>query len=315
MAAASETKYLDPEKLYQLKKWRRSFWNWHADLFKYETPSYGPNIFIGFCGAKVAFGADTVWHDPVIGSVTEFPQIHFDQGNPYWRALLESIDYGIKNTSGKMLFGLPDFGGPADWISAVMGTENFLLACVEKPEQVSAFALRLAEECLQAFDLTYKIISRANDGSVNWMPVWSAECLGTVQDDMAINFSPKMYTDIFRPAIKKLSGHTKKTVLHWHDGCRQHIDWLLAEKDIDLIQFGHDPNTGSFRDQIDHMRSIQNADKKLFISCVAAADAEFFIDRLDPHGLMMIINTDSDAASAKMVHNVKKWTGQRLQRK
>lgn len=312
MSEASESKYLNPEKLYRLKQWKRSFWNWHTDLFKYVIPSYGPNVFAGFCGGKVEFGVDTVWHAPVISSLDESSRIHFDCDNRYWKALLDSIDYAVKNFSGEIHLGLPDFGGPADWISTFMGTENFLIACIEEPDKMRDFALRLADECNEAFDITYDIISRANDGSANWMPVWYSGKMGTVQDDMAINFSPEMFADIFMPAIRKMAGHTDKTVLHWHDGCAQHLDNILLENKIDLIQFGHDPNTGSFRNFIGYMRKIQNAGKKLFISCVDADDVEFFIENLTPQGLMMIINTENDDASKKMEANVRIWTMQRL---
>lgn len=312
MAEASESKYLNPEKLYRLKQWKRSFWNWHTDLFKYVIPSYGPNVFAGFCGGKVEFGVDTVWHEPVISSLDESSRIHFDCNNRYWKALLDSIDYAVKNFSGEIHLGLPDFGGPADWISTFMGTENFLIACIEEPDKMRDFALRLADECNEAFDITYDIISRANDGSVNWMPVWYSGKMGTVQDDMAINFSPEMFADIFMPAIRKMAGHTDKTVLHWHDGCAQHLDKFLLENTIDLIQFGHDPNTGSFRNFIGDMRRIQSAGKKLFISCVDADDVKFFIENLTPQGLMMIINTGNDDASKKMEENARIWTMQRL---
>jgi hypothetical protein len=269
-------------------------------------------VFAGFCGGKVEFGTDTVWHEPVINSADEFCKLHFDKENIYWKALMESIDYAVKNLSGKIHLGLPDFGGPADWISTFMGTENFFIACIEEPDKMCDFALRLANESLEAFDIAYDIIRRANDGSVNWMPVWYSGRMGTVQDDMAINFSPEMFADIFMPAIRKIAGHTEKTVLHWHDGCAQHLDKILLENEIDLIQFGHDPNTGSFRNFIGHMRKIQATGKKLFISCVEACDVEYFIDNLNPRGLMMIINTENDDASRRMEEHVRIWTEQRL---
>lgn len=312
MAEASERKCLDPEKLYAMKAWRRTAWNWHADLFKYEIPTYGPNTFAGFCGGKVVFGADTVWHEPVISSADEFDKLRFDPGIRYWKALLESLDYAVANLAGKVHLGLPDFGGPTDWISTLMGTENFLIACVETPEKVRDFSLRLAEECNRAFDIAYARIAPANDGSVNWMPVWHPGRMGTVQDDMAINFSPEMYAEIFLPALRRMAAHTEAAVLHWHDGCAHHLDALLQSEEIGLIQFGHDPNTGPFRAFLQPMRRIQAAGKKLFISCVEAEDAEFFIDSLDPRGLMMIINTADDEASRKMADDVRRWTARRL---
>jgi len=176
-------------------------------------------------------------------------------------------------------------------------------------------ALRLAEECNRAFDLAYARIAPANDGSVNWMPCWSDRRMGTVQDDMAINFSPAMYREVFRPALREMAAHTEHTVLHWHDGCAHHLDALLEVDEIDLIQYGHDPNSPPFREGLANMRKIQAAGKRLFISCVEAEDVEFFIDRLDPRGLMMIINTANDAVSRRMIEKVREWTSRRLTRK
>jgi len=170
------------------------------------------------------------------------------------------------------------------------------------------FALRLVEECNRAFDIIYKKISACNDGTTNWMPVWNSVKMGTLQDDMSVNFSPEMYADIFLPAIRKMACHSESSILHWHDGCSQHIDNILKIKDIDLIQYGHDPNTGLFRDKISVMQEIQAAGKKLFISCVEMEDVEFFIKNLAPRGLMMIINTSDNESSKKMIENVSEWT-------
>ncbi len=128
---------------------------------------------------------------------------------------------------------------------------------------------------------------------------------------MAINFSPQMYKDIFLPALKTFAGHTEHTVLHWHDGCAHHTETVMEIDEIDLIQYGHDPNTGPFRSKISEMQAIQSAGKVLFISCVDACDAKFFIDNLKPSGLFMIIDTTSDEESRQMEENVNKWVEER----
>jgi hypothetical protein len=311
MLEASADKYLVPEKFYRLACWRRSGWNWHADLFQYLVPSYGPNIFAGFCGGRPQFGRDTVWHEPVIESLDEADRIHFDEDNKWWKAHLETTAYFSKQCAGKRLLAMTDFGGPADWISVLMGAENFMLGVIEEPDRMRDFALRLAGECNRAFDLISPLINKFNDGMVNWMPCWSDRRLGTVQDDIAVNLSPELYNEVFVPALRIMAGHTAHTVLHWHDGAQQHLDNLMKIDEIDLVQYGHDPNSPSFRNGLENMRKIQSAGKRLFISCVEAVDAEFFISNLDPNGLMMIINTPSDEASRKMCDNVRTWTQQR----
>ncbi len=312
MLEQSDGKYCNPEKFYQLSRWRRTSWNWYADLFRYLTPSYGPNVFAGFCGGRPQFGADTVWHEPVMDSLDQADRVHFEEDNPYWKIHLDTLAYFSERCAGVRQLAMTDFGGPADWISTLMGTENFLIATIEEPDRMRDFAIRLAHECNRAFDLVRPQVTAANDGAANWMPVWSDRPMGTVQDDIAINLSPTMYREVFLPALQVMAAHTERTVLHWHDGCHLHLDNLLAVDEIDLIQYGHDPNSPPFRQGLDNMRKIQAAGKRLFISCVEAEDAEFFIDNLDPRGLMMIINTSSDEASRRMVDDVHVWTARRL---
>ena len=312
MLEASADKYLNPEKLLALSRWRRTGWEWHGDLFRYLIPSYGPNVFIGFCGAQPVFGPDTVWHEPLISSLDEADRVHFDEANPYWRAHLEAVAYFSEQCAGELQLGMTDFGGPADWLSAVMGTESFLLATIEQPEAMRDFALRLAAESNRAFDLLHPLLTAANDGLANWMPCWSDRPMGTVQDDMAINFSPAMYREVFLPALQLQAAHTEHTVLHWHDGCRQHLDSMLALDEIDLIQFGHDPNSPPFPELVPAMQQIQSAGKCLFISCVEAPDVEYFIRHLDPGGLSMIINTADTESSRRMQDQVRLQTNQRL---
>ncbi|MHB9026273.1 MAG: hypothetical protein ACYC7E_19205 [Armatimonadota bacterium] len=308
MLEASESKYLDPEKLFRLAAWRYAGWSWHADLFNYRVPSYGPNVFTGFCGGRPVFGSDTVWHEPVISSLDESDKIHFDPDNRYWRLHLETVAYFSEACAGVEQLGTTDFGGPTDWISALMGTENFLLATIERPDEMRDFALRLADECNQAFDLVYPLITARNDGTANWMPCWSDRRMGTVQDDMAINFSPAMYADVFLPAIRHMAAHTEHSVLHWHSGCAHHLEHILQVKEIDLIQYGHDPNSPPFVEDLPYMRQIQQAGKRLFISCVEAEDVEFFVTHLDPRGLTMIVNTAGKDESTRMEEQIAAWT-------
>ena len=189
-----------------------------------------------------------------------------------------------------------------------MGTTNFLIQTLEQPDRMREFAIRLARECNTAFDSVFPVIASKNDGMTNWMPVWSDIDMGTVQDDMAINFSPRMYEEVFMSAIRTMAEHTQRTVLHWHDGCAHHLDNLLKIGAIDVVQYGHDPNSPPFREGINDMQKIQAAGKNLFISCVEASDVQFFIEHLNPRGLLMIINTETDAQSAQMVDNVRAWT-------
>lgn len=313
MLEASEDKYIDPEKLYRFMAWRCTSWNWHADLFQYKLASYGPNVFAGFCGGRPVFGADTVWHEPVIDSLDESDKIHFDPENRYWKIHVETVAWFSKRLAGDEQLGMTDLGGPADWIASLMGAENFLIATATEPDRMRDFALRLATECNRAYDLLYPKITACNDGIVNWMPVWSDRPMGTIQDDMSMNFSPEMYQNVFFPALKAMAAHTEHTVLHWHDGCSHHVERLMAHiPEIDVVQFGHDPNTGPFRDYLGVMRKIQAAGKRLFISCVEAQDASFFIDHLDPRGLLMIINTTNDDESRRMEDAVRAATQKRL---
>jgi hypothetical protein len=310
MLEPAETDYLNPATCLRLMEWRRRAWNWHGDLFRYTTPSYGPNLFAGFAGGKPRFGATTVWHEPLITSLDESERIHFDEDLPYWKHYLNMVDYFCEACRGVRHLGMTDFGGPADVISVLMPIETFVLSAYDQPDRMRELALRIAQEMNHAFDLVYKKISKVNDGSVNWMPVWADGPMGTVQDDIAILFSPQLYADVFLPAVRVIAGNTERTVLHWHDGCSPHLDNILELKELDVIQYGHDPNTGDYRDKLADMKKIQKAGKHLFIGCITPDEAKYFLQNLDPRGLLMIINTRDDQQSRQVLDALPQWTAQ-----
>ena len=85
-----------------------------------------------------------------------------------------------------------------------------------------------------------------------------------------------------------MAAHTKRTVLHWHDGCDQHIPALLAMPDITMVQYGHDPNSPPFPAKLAAMQAIQAAGKRLFIKIedadLAALDVGKSVQVLDIDG-------------------------------
>ncbi|NIA07746.1 MAG: hypothetical protein GWP14_08980 [Actinobacteria bacterium] len=313
MLQPAELDYTQADRFFELKEWWKAQWNWHADLFQYMTLSaFGPLSFLAFCAAQPIFTPDTVWYEPVINSLDEADTVHFDQDSRYWRTFLELLEGFVEKCAGKQQIAIPVDGGPLDWIASTMGIEKLLLATLEQPEKVHKFAIRLANEYMEAYDIFCPILTARNDGVCNWMPVWSDRPFMSVQDDLAINISPQMYQDIFLPALRRIAGYTGRSVLHWHDGARQHVDWIAGSEEFDVVQWGHDPASPPFRSALPDMRKIQEAGKLLFISCVEACDVKFFIDNLDPRGLAMIVNTTSDEESKKLEDYIAQWTTERF---
>jgi len=309
MLEASSEKYLCPGKNYKYQMWGRSQWSWHADLFQYLVPGmFGPMSFLAFCGCKPVFEKQTVWYDPAISSLDETDRIHFDSDCENWRLFLENLKYYADKTAGEQQIGIPVDGCPMDWVATILGVEKFLMATLEEPDKLSEFAMRLAGEYLEAYDAFYPLLISKNDGVSNWLPIWTDRQLISVQDDIAINISPEMYRDLFLPALRKIAGHAPLSSLHWHDGARQHLEWIVETPEIKLVQLGHDPASPSFTEMLGDMRKIQQAGKYLFISCVKANEVKYFIENLDLRGLAMIIDARNDAESAQIEKDIATWT-------
>lgn len=306
MRAPGEAKYLDPPKLLALKRWRAQKLCRLHDHFPRVSPDFGPNMFAGFIGAKVVFGADTVWAEPVAPSLEQAEELHFDPDNRLYRAYLDALDYFLEHRRPDEWVPNTDSGGVTDWLAACMGTEPFLLATIEQPDRMRDLALRLARECNQALEGAFARLERQG-WWVNWMPVGSVEPFPTVQDDMAVNFSPTMYRRVFGPALAEQGRFAPRCLLHWHDASAHHVP-LLADMDaIQVIQYGHDPNTGPFREQLDAMRALQAADKRLLLACVEPEDAAFFLEHLDPGKLLLVVETPGAEASRRMSEFLAAW--------
>jgi len=306
MRQPGEAKYLDPPKLLALKRWRAHLLCRLHDHFPRISPDFGPNMFAAFIGAKAVFGADTVWFEPVAPDLDQAERLHFEPDGRLYRTYLAALDYFLEHRRPDEWVTNTDSGGVGDWLAACMGTEPFLIATIQQPDRMRELALRLARECNQALEGAFERLQRQG-WWVNWMPVGSVEPYPTIQDDMAVNFSPELYRDVFGPALQEQARFRGRGLLHWHDASAHHVDTLAGLDGIQVIQYGHDPNTGPFRGQIDAMRALQAADKRLLLACVDPPDAAFFLENLDPAKLLLVVETSGQEESRRMSDFLAAW--------
>ena len=303
---------LSPQKQLRIKEYRRGLWEYNADLYEWETPTIRPGNMAIYLSRNIKFEGDTSWSQPIGSRIEDILELEFSPQNKFWQATMELTDLLIERYKTSKQIGMLTFSGPSDWIASLIGTENLCTEAALRPKFVKQAAEKLTSLCVRLDDIIYKKISSHFDGCCNWLPMWGPRRVKLVQDDTMILFSPEMYQDIFGTSIKKLLAVADNTIFHFHDGAVHHLNWLIQLSELDAIQFGHDPSCKALTNQIETIKTIQQAGKGVFISVVEPEDVKSLIMNLNPRGLLLLVHCKDTEQSKQIIGKAYYYTQERL---
>jgi len=149
--------------------------------------------------------------------------------------LLETICEAAK---GNFLVGIPDIHYGGDTLAAAAGAQKLIRHLFTKPEEVKRLIRKLTNLCRIVFDRYYQIISRAQKGSITWIPAYSRGRYTFLQDDYSGLVSPKMFKEFFMEEQETLSKYLDNSIFHL-DGPKalRNLDLVLTIDSLDGIQW------------------------------------------------------------------------------
>jgi len=191
--------------------------SFQADIPNFLEPWYGIGV------AASAFGAEYIWNEgqapatkPLFQDVKQalsFPAVPIRTTN-IGRYILETIDYFMEKTGGKLPISLTDVQSPLNVACGLVGIDNLLLQSIDDPDSV--------EELLQKIALLAKefIGEQLNHLDSNLVfpghGFASSRCfkgLG-MSDDNALMLSPALYEQIAIPAMRAMAKTLSGPVFH-----------------------------------------------------------------------------------------------------
>jgi hypothetical protein len=268
-----------------------------------------------FLGCSVELRETTGWNDPIIshGSLTDhdFNDLVIDPENRWWKLAQDMLRFSVSAAKGKSIPGVGAFGGCGDTLACIRGTDNLLLDVMDCPEYVRDFELYLMKQWAEVFDTFYDIVRETAQGSTCWFSLWSPGKFYAAHNDFSYMISPKLFRDVFLPAIEMQTNFLDHAVYHVDGiGAFAHVDALCELPRLQAFQILPGAGKPSPLHYMDVLKKVQSAGKNLHIS-IPPEEVEPALSELSARGLFIDTWCDTEEEARELLRSAETWSSDR----
>ena len=273
--------------------------------------------FLGLPWIEASLGCG-VEADHTAGSTRSLPPTEFARNpkvpsfsaeNPWVAKMLEFVPALEARSVGRYPVGVTLMRGIADLLSALYGSENFVLRMYDDPQEVHAVVAQLTEywiafgRCL----LDHLPSFHGGTGSFSY-GLWCPGQMIWLQEDASALLSPALYEEFIYPADCRIAAAFDHVVMHLHPTrlipSRQLVETKLAA--IELHIDNHGPSAAALEA---HYRTVLERKPLIVWGDLTWADVEFVFTRLPREGLAVNVVVGSAAEARELWERVARLGG------
>jgi hypothetical protein len=264
------------------------------------------------CPYDVHPGSGTGWADPIIEDWAQRPTFTVNPDNEWWRRSEKLLEAAGPRAPGRYYIGVPDLNGPPEILALLRGTEELALDLMDVDPGVIKDALdEVNLAWLHYWEACNAIIHEWVDGYLYWIGIWSDRPSIDLQNDFSCLISPRMFEEIFLPALDGQTRWVERTVYHLDGpGAVRHLDALLSLPELDGIQWVPGAGAPPASEWIPLLRRIQAGGKLLQTYC-EPREVEVLLAELAPEGLLLTTSVASEEEANKLLKDATRWTARR----
>jgi len=267
---------------------------------------YGVPWMEACLGLPVQVQAGLFWPHPLLAEDEPLEKLKLTLRQDWLDALCGFMAGVVAQFGEAQPVAPPFLRGPADLLTAVMGTAR---ACIEWHDQPDAM-LRLAETCADAWRTVATAVSRLIPpfcgGYVNNARyLWSPERCGYTSEDSTTFLSPATFRRCLLPADRRIAESFQYGFMHRHSVSQHNIPDLLALPAGWAIEVTLDPTGPSIEELLPLFRRLQAARRPLILFGVRdAGELRALAEGLSSRGLCLILQTDTPAQAEAILQEV-----------
>jgi hypothetical protein len=189
------------------------------------------------------------------------------------------------DAKGRYIVRTPDWGGSADVLLNLRGSEPLCIDCLERPEVVKTAVDAIYPAWRKVWSRCHEVALGTGTGIIHWIGLWSNEPYLIPACDFNYLIGPREFDRIFLPDIARQCATAGRAVFHLDGpGATNHIDALLEVPELRAIQYVTGAGTPDALPWIPMYRKIQSKGRSLVISCLNE-EVPTLLDELDPRGV------------------------------
>jgi len=260
-----------------------------GEAFPSYRPELGPEVCATVFGCELEFSEGTSWSIPVAGSCREIPDIQPNLDNVYWNNLREQTDQSVERGRGKWITALPDLHTNGDLPAALRDPQELCLDLVDDIDSVRAACDYVNEAAYQLmYDDMWKRIEAAGQPSTTWTPYLHAGRAYVTSCDFICMISPEMFRATILPSLVWEMRFLERNVFHLDGpGALRHLDDLLAQPELNGLQWVYGAGNGPGRNWIEVYQRVQAAGKCIHLACDDVTDARAIAEHIRPEGVWL----------------------------
>ncbi|MBI5724381.1 MAG: hypothetical protein HZA50_10520 [Planctomycetes bacterium] len=273
----------------------------------------GHTAIPSFLGCPTVLDWNTGWWEPILtGEDIDVRDLHLQKNSRNYRFAHDLLRRGVQEMQGHGLVATGAFGGCGDTLAALRGTEQLLVDCLERPDQVKTAERWLMDQWFEVFDSFHAITQAANDGgSTGWFDLWSPGRFYAASNDFAYSISPRLFREIFLPEIRRQTEFLTHTVYHVDgEGNFTHVDALLELPRLQALQILPGAGKPSPLHYLNLLKKVQQAGRNLHI-CLSPGEVRQALELLSARGLFIQTWCDTEVQARELLDQVKIWSHDR----
>jgi hypothetical protein len=271
----------------------------------------GPGIMAAYYGSPAYCDANTVWFPRIIEDWDSF-ELRFDADSWWWRRTVEMTRAYVDYARGRCLVGITDLGGCSDIVASLRGNDRLLVDLIENPEPVERAIMQIARDWVRCYDELQAITDRGQQGTTQWLGVWSPGKMYNVQSDFCCMISPAMFERFIVPELELLCAHLDDITYHLDGpGAIKHWPRIMRVPNMGGIQWTPGAGQPNAAGWLPMLKEMQRAGAVLHLMA-GAGDVEAILAELSPRGVLIDVGgVGSEEDADDLLRKAAQWSSDR----
>ena len=281
----------------------------HAETFPVYFPNLGPDIYAGFYGAELEFGAVTSWSVPFVQEWDDIHNLALDLNNVYFKKIEDLTQYALERCENKFMVGYTDLHPGLDCVAAWRDPQQLCFDMIDMPDQVQ----RLADLAVNDFETIYNhfdnMLKAARQLSGSWMGIPSFGRMHIPSCDFSTMISPEFFEKFGLPILEREVKTMTHNVFHVDGkGVARHLDAILSVPEVHAIQWVQGVGDDlPIMQWVPFIKDIQAKGVPIIVD-LNLEELDEFMDEMDPIGLFLWVATENEEQELEILRKIRKWT-------
>jgi hypothetical protein len=281
----------------------------HAETFPVYFPNLGPDVYAGFYGAELEFGAVTSWSVPFVQTWEDSDKLALDLNNIYFQKIEELTRCALDQCENKFMVGYTDLHPGLDCVAAWRDPQQLCFDMIDAPDQVQ----RLVDLAIVDFETIYdhfdNLLKQAGQLSVSWMGIPSYGRMHIPSCDFSTMISPRFFEEFGLPILEREVQTMTHNIFHVDGkGVARHLNAILSVPEVHAIQWVQGVGDDlPIMQWVPFIKELQ-AKKMPIIVDLNKAELESFMDEMNPQGLFLWVATENEQEELEILKRIERWT-------